>query len=86
MLCPECEQGVVTKVQVRATKEILHVCQECELLWLSAEDIGTAPFNSFTSYMEELGLSALWSSLYVLEPEKITSPQAQKYLRSVGSI
>ncbi|WP_325985872.1 hypothetical protein VP719_13795 [Pseudomonas protegens] len=86
MLCPECEQGEVTEVQVRATQEILHLCQECELLWLSAEVIGTEPFNSFTSYMEELGLAPLWSSLYVLEPEKITSPQARKYLRSVGSI
>lgn len=86
MQCPDCEQGVVTKVQVRATQEVLHVCQECESLWLTAEDIGTEPFNSFTSYMEELGLPPLWSSLYVLEPEKISSPQARKYLRSVGTI
>lgn len=86
MQCAECEQGIVTKVQVRATQEILHLCQECESLWLAAGDIGTEPFNSFTSYMEELGLPPLWSSLYVLEPEKITSPQARKYLRSVGSM
>lgn len=86
MLCPECEQGEVTKVQVRATQEILYVCQECESLWLTAEVMGTEPFNCFTSYMEELGLPPLWSSLYVLEPEKITGHQARKYLRSVGSI
>ncbi|MGE8310082.1 MAG: hypothetical protein ACN6QR_11125, partial [Pseudomonas protegens] len=86
MLCSECEQGEVTKVQVRATQEILYVCQECESLWLTAEVIGTEPFNSFTSYMEDLGLPPLWSSLYVLEPEKITGRQARKYLRSVGSI
>lgn len=86
MLCPECEQGEVTKVQVRATHEILYVCQECESLWLTAEVMATEPFNCFTSYMEELGLPPLWSSLYVLEPEKITGRQARQYLRSVGSI
>ncbi len=86
MLCPECEQGEVTKVQVRATQEILYVCQECESLWLTAEVMATEPFNCFTSYMEELGLPPLWSSLYVLEPEKITGRQARKYLRSIGSI
>ncbi|NMY71340.1 hypothetical protein [Pseudomonas sp. WS 5414] len=68
MLCPECEQGEVTKVQVRATQEILYVCQECESLWLTAEVMATEPFNCFTSYMEELGLPPRWSSLYVLEP------------------
>lgn len=47
MLCPRCEQGVAIEVEVRATKEILHLCQEGEALWFNIGDIGEVPVLDF---------------------------------------
>lgn len=86
MICPRCEQDEVVKVQVRATEEILHLCRECDATWFSVDAVGRDAFIDFSTYMEETGLPPMWSSLYVLEPNKITSDKEWKYLLSVGSI
>ncbi len=86
MLCPICNQDEITKVQVRATEEILYLCPECETMWLSKDAVSADCLSDFSTYMETKGLPPLWSSLYVLEPNKITSSLAYKYLLSVGSI
>ncbi|BAQ80362.1 uncharacterized protein PST29_2473 [Pseudomonas sp. St29] len=63
------------------TLDRLHVYQECEALWCTARLMGSEPFSSLPAYF-----LPLWTLLYVLELEKITSRQAVKHLRSVGSI
>lgn len=66
MLCPRCEQGDICRAQIKSSGKLVYVCQECEATWFSAEAIGVDAFVDFGSYMEELGLPPLWSSLVLL--------------------
>jgi hypothetical protein len=43
--CPECNPGGgggVDRAKVAATGGIIYCCDECDALWLCADDIGTA--------------------------------------------
>jgi Zn-finger nucleic acid-binding protein len=58
--CPRCNQGPIVLERIRATAELIQICEECEAVWLDGTDIVLATFRTFYSFMEERGLSDRW--------------------------
>lgn len=63
MICPRCEQGELFKAMIRKNNRIIFICNECDAIWFSFNDIGSSPWLDFGTYMEEQGLSPLWNEL-----------------------
>jgi hypothetical protein len=65
--CPRCDgQGDVLAARVNATGLNIFVCDECEAMWLAAEDVGRAGHVDFGTYMQGQGLAPLWSEITLL--------------------
>jgi hypothetical protein len=63
-ICPRCDgQGQVLAAKVNATGQDIFVCDECEAMWLAAEDVGLVEHVDFGSYMQGQGLAPLWSEI-----------------------
>ncbi|SFJ33561.1 hypothetical protein SAMN05421753_11899 [Planctomicrobium piriforme] len=70
MQCPRCDgQGIVEKLRVRSTGEILYVCDECEATWLETEKISIDSFRDFTTYMRSIGLKGLLPEIEIITSE-----------------
>jgi hypothetical protein len=63
MWCPRCDQGEIVKAKITATGEIVHVCQECDALWLDGIKIKGDNFKDFSAFVKPKGLQGLWSEL-----------------------
>ena len=51
MICPKCEEGIITKTVLRKTGRIGYVCNVCDGLWFKGEIIdfsGGHTLNSFS--------------------------------------
>lgn len=62
-ICPRCEQGSIVHVVLKATGEMLLVCQECDATWLNESEISLLAFEDFETILESKGLPPLWSEL-----------------------
>jgi hypothetical protein len=71
--CPRCDQGPIVLARIRATAELLQICEECEAVWLIGHDIDLVTYRTFYSFMDERGLSDRW--LDELEDPDTTVPQ-----------
>lgn len=67
--CPGCDQGWVVPVRIKATGQLLYICEECETTWFSEDGVGRDTPANFTNYMESIGLKGLWSELDELPTE-----------------
>jgi hypothetical protein len=59
-LCPRCEQGTIKTMRVRATGEVVRLCDECDATW------GHPSFDTFEdlrSYLRERGITGNWDQL-----------------------
>ena len=50
---------------VRATGQLLRVCEECEALWPEAGAITKTNFEDMTAYLRLLGLKGEWKELEI---------------------
>jgi hypothetical protein len=65
--CPRCKQGWVTLSRVKATGEIVSVCEECEALWPDSVVISFETFVDMSIYLTAQGLSGQWTDLEDVE-------------------
>lgn len=61
--CPFCEgQGEIYKTRIKATREIIYICGECDTVWHTAS-IDTINCQPFDCMMLNKGLKPLWCEL-----------------------
>ncbi|OBQ46409.1 hypothetical protein [Halodesulfovibrio spirochaetisodalis] len=53
--CSDCEQGRIQKVILKKIQKEVFVCEECESLWFSLEEIILKKSDFFTGYLEDEG-------------------------------
>jgi hypothetical protein len=62
--CPFCDgQGIVVLATVKKLNRSIHICDECDTMWLKGERIETETGKSFDLFMKNNGLEPLWSEL-----------------------
>jgi len=70
MQCPRCDgQGEVSQVKIKKTGEIVHLCDECDALWKSGDDVVFSKFVDFSTYVEQFGLEGTWDEVEELAGE-----------------
>jgi hypothetical protein len=57
----------VRTVRIKVLDRTAYLCDECDALWLNAEEIGATGFVDFDTFMKDYGRSGLWSEIIVLE-------------------
>lgn len=63
-LCPIClpeSNGLIRKVKIKKLNKEIFICNECEAIWESEEDIYNNRYIWFSVYMSNNGLEHLWS-------------------------
>jgi hypothetical protein len=60
----------VRLVRINATGEIVCLCEECDALWKSFDDVGRTPFVDFSCYVSPFGLKGHWSEVTILSDEE----------------
>ena len=54
--CPVCRgQGIIEKMRIKATKEIVYVCDECESLWPEGPEITAESSVGASEFFEARG-------------------------------
>jgi hypothetical protein len=67
MLCPRCDQqGTVLKARIVASREVVHLCDECDALWPNGVEVSEMSFVDFSTYMNQLGLRGQWDEVEVI--------------------
>jgi hypothetical protein len=61
--CPMCDAGTVTRWRVRATDEVVQVCNECDSLWDGDGDSTEPAVTTVDQFLAARGLPLLWSGL-----------------------
>lgn len=61
--CPYCKNGVVLRAHLRISKEFIHICEECDTVWIN--DVDDKKGCSFKSFMKEKGLEPSWENIIV---------------------
>ena len=61
--CPRCQQGAIEIMRIKATLELIWICEECEASWSSQEKISANTFHDYGTIMESRGLKTLWTEL-----------------------
>lgn len=64
--CPWCDQGWIHEVRINALDRIVYLCDECDTLWHTPEEIGPEPMESYHHFMRAHGLPDVWSELTIL--------------------
>lgn len=64
MTCPYCGEGPVYRALDSANGMPLHICAECDTVWLKTGS--TVEITNYSSYSEVLGLPPLWDRLRLL--------------------
>lgn len=65
IICPFCTQGYVLKAKVKATNELIKICEECDTVWV--DDVRDDIATNLDDYMTERNLPPLWNELGVIE-------------------
>jgi uncharacterized Zn finger protein len=74
MRCPRCDgQGIVRHAIVKATSQPIFICDECDAVWFSVDDVATSRAIDFRTYVSQFGLEGLWSELAILDDRSIRS-------------
>jgi hypothetical protein len=63
IVCPRCDQGSVDQYRVLSTQNEIWVCDECEAVWWSREDVEVSPFADLSVVLESMGVSVSWDQL-----------------------
>src|SRR5688572_8844376 len=70
-LCPGCNQGWVNHVSIKADRDELYACDECETTWLQLSDIGKVTPQNFVDIMRGKGLKGLWSEIEIIRDKAV---------------
>ena len=62
MICPKCNEGDISKVMFKSTKEIAYLCNLCEALWFKGEVININSGHTLQSFSRGEELE------YIVEP------------------
>ena len=65
--CPYCDQGWLQKAMVKATKEIIFICDECDTVWDLGDQITNQSGITFDAYAKDKKIKALWLELDLLD-------------------
>jgi hypothetical protein len=68
--CPRCDQGWVVHAVVRADVTHLWICDECDAIWLSIDQIGQGKWIDFEEFMERKKLPGTWDQLELQEDKE----------------
>ena len=70
VICPRCDgNGLVHLVQIKATAEVVHLCDECDALWPSGVAIQFDSFVDFSEYVKPIGLRGRYEEIDRLPDE-----------------
>ena len=69
MFCPRCKQGVICRVHIQGLDAVTFLCDECDAMWLSQEDIGPTTFQDFSLFMQGRGFKGTWDELMLVEED-----------------
>ena len=67
MVCEFCQQGIVYKVEVNITQEIIEICDECDTVWFQEREC--IKITNFNQYMSNKELASRWSEITILEEQ-----------------
>ncbi len=67
MICPYCEQGSILKARVKKNNKIIYICDECDTVWESIEEISDRSGKSINMFMQEIGCEPYWDELELME-------------------
>ena len=65
LACPVCGQGWVIPAKLKSDGTPVWVCEECEVLWLGAEEPAGPPDDTLSTFLEGRGVRPLWSEIDV---------------------
>ncbi len=65
--CPRCGQGSVAAYSVKATSEVVQVCDECDAVWTTEVEPNATGFMTLEEFLAERCLPPLWDELEKLE-------------------
>jgi hypothetical protein len=65
--CPCCDDGVVATWRVVATDEIILVCNECDSVWESADELPCPAATTVDQFLASQGLPLMWDQLQRLD-------------------
>ncbi len=66
MCCPYCGQGRIVKAIIKSSGEVIHICDECDMVWTSCEKITNNTSLIFSLYAAAHNLKPLWTELELL--------------------
>lgn len=58
-MCPYCNQGQIMEVIVKKTKEIIYICEECDMVWITNESVLESTGIRYELYAKAKGFSNL---------------------------
>jgi hypothetical protein len=61
--CPCCDNGVIAPYRLVATGETILVCNECDSVWGSAEELPCPALTTVDRFLAARGRPPLWSEL-----------------------
>jgi hypothetical protein len=61
--CPCCDSGVISSWRVIATNETILVCDECDSVWESVEELPCPAATTVDEFLDLRGRPPLWSEL-----------------------
>jgi hypothetical protein len=62
--CPYCgPEGDICQARIAATGTSIFICDECDAVWFSTQDIRWDTGTDFATYMASIGREGLWSEL-----------------------
>ena len=65
--CQYCDQGYIRRALVKSTKEMIYICEECDTIWCTYEDIFKDRGIGYYLYADEKGFEPLWTELQLCE-------------------
>ncbi|MGQ1798050.1 hypothetical protein ACT4S5_13070 [Kocuria oceani] len=65
--CPMCDVGVIYSYRVVATGETILICDECDSVWESAEELPGPATTTVEQHLAARGRPPLWSELARLD-------------------
>jgi hypothetical protein len=63
IICPRCCQDYLIHAKIKATGEIVLVCDECEALWTEDQNPSVDYCYDMRTFLESKGIEACWESL-----------------------
>jgi hypothetical protein len=64
-VCPRCGQGVLLIATIKASREEVVVCDECEALWAGKGERSATNFQDLLMFLKSKGVEGAWEALVI---------------------